>query len=225
MEPTEAKTDSAPRRRRWFQYSLRALLVAMLLASIGMSWVAVRRQRARRQKGAVEMILGMGGDFSAVMGTGPKAPDDRNSRMRESAAEVAGWTYHRAVEANEFAPGTISAEDLEQYRQRWIDTKTEIVGSGKPSTSLPRWLAPDEFLPRVTHVFLSKKPVGDDLRFLSVLDSMEFLDLSDTDLSDRGLADVARLKCLRYLHLERTRVTDVGVKKLQQALPNCEIIR
>jgi hypothetical protein len=40
--------------RRWFQYSLRSLLLPMLLASIGMSWVAVRLQRARWQKEAVQ---------------------------------------------------------------------------------------------------------------------------------------------------------------------------
>ena len=40
-------------RRRWYQYNLRSLLVLTLLVSVGMSWVAVRMQRARRQKEAV----------------------------------------------------------------------------------------------------------------------------------------------------------------------------
>ncbi len=43
-------------RRRWYQYSLRSLLVLTLLVSVGMSYVAVRMQRARRQKEAVEAI-------------------------------------------------------------------------------------------------------------------------------------------------------------------------
>jgi hypothetical protein len=38
------------RKRRWYQFSLRALLVFVLLVSIGMSWLAVRRQRVRRQR-------------------------------------------------------------------------------------------------------------------------------------------------------------------------------
>ncbi len=48
-------------RLRWFQYSLRSLLLAMLAASLGMSWVAVKMQKARRQKEAVEAILKFGG--------------------------------------------------------------------------------------------------------------------------------------------------------------------
>ena len=48
-------------KRRWFQYSLRTLLVLMLLASIGMSWIAVRMQKAKKQQEAVEAIRKAGG--------------------------------------------------------------------------------------------------------------------------------------------------------------------
>ena len=44
-------------RRHWFQYRLRTLLIAMRLASIGMSWFAARMQRAKRQREAVKAIL------------------------------------------------------------------------------------------------------------------------------------------------------------------------
>ena len=54
-------TESSKPRRRWFQYSLRTLLLLMLLVSIGMSWVAVRMQRARRQREAVKGIERLGG--------------------------------------------------------------------------------------------------------------------------------------------------------------------
>ena len=47
---------------RWFQYSLRTLLLAMLLASIAMSWVAVKVQRGREQKEAVKAIKSLGGE-------------------------------------------------------------------------------------------------------------------------------------------------------------------
>ncbi len=50
-------------RLRWFQYSLRSLLVLMVLVSIGMSWFAVKMQRARKQKEAVEAIKKLGGEI------------------------------------------------------------------------------------------------------------------------------------------------------------------
>jgi hypothetical protein len=46
-------TDTTRPKRRWFQYSLRTLLVFMVLASIPMSWLAVKMQQARRQREAL----------------------------------------------------------------------------------------------------------------------------------------------------------------------------
>ena len=47
---------------RWrFQYSLRSLFLVMFLACIGMSWIGVGVQKARRQKEAVEEIKKLGG--------------------------------------------------------------------------------------------------------------------------------------------------------------------
>lgn len=43
-------------KRRWFRYSMRTLLVLMLLVSAGMSWMAVKMRDARRQREAVETI-------------------------------------------------------------------------------------------------------------------------------------------------------------------------
>jgi hypothetical protein len=43
-------------RRRWFQYSLRSVLLLMLLVGLGLSWYATRAKRAREQKEAVEEI-------------------------------------------------------------------------------------------------------------------------------------------------------------------------
>ena len=45
----------------------------------------------------------------------------------------------------------------------------------------------------------------------------------DTEWADAGLEHLAGLKNLESLALSDTRLTDEGVKKLQQALPNCTI--
>lgn len=49
-------TDRFPKRRKWFQFRLRTLLIAVLVLSLPLSWVAVRMDRARRQREAVEEI-------------------------------------------------------------------------------------------------------------------------------------------------------------------------
>ncbi len=56
--------DTRKPRLRWYQYSLRSLCLVMLLACIGMSWVGVKMQRARRQREAVEAIKKLGGEVT-----------------------------------------------------------------------------------------------------------------------------------------------------------------
>ncbi len=47
--------------------------------------------------------------------------------------------------------------------------------------------------------------------------------LSGPEVTDAGLAHLAGLTALKELDLTRTDVTDVGVAELQKALPNCSI--
>jgi hypothetical protein len=44
-------------------------------------------------------------------------------------------------------------------------------------------------------------------------------------VTDAGLKELAGLKSLQSLDLSRTKVTDAGLKELQKALPDCEIVR
>ncbi len=54
--------DTTPRPRlRWFQYSLRTLLLIMTAFAV---WIGFKTDSARRQKRAVEAVRGMGGEFS-----------------------------------------------------------------------------------------------------------------------------------------------------------------
>jgi hypothetical protein len=60
MIRTTPTTTPKP-RRRWLQFSLRTLMVLMLLVSVPLGWLAVQLKRGREQKQAVIALRKLGG--------------------------------------------------------------------------------------------------------------------------------------------------------------------
>ena len=54
MSTTEARPERPASRRRWFQYSLRTLMLIVLLCAIACSWFASKMQEVRKQREADE---------------------------------------------------------------------------------------------------------------------------------------------------------------------------
>ena len=78
--------------------------------------------------------------------------------------------------------------------------------------------------PKLKRLRLLWQPITDaGLAQLTVLTGLEDLDLCKTRITDAGLEHLEGLAALKQLNLNLTRVTADGVKKLQQALPNCKI--
>jgi Leucine-rich repeat (LRR) protein len=63
------------------------------------------------------------------------------------------------------------------------------------------------------------------MEHLKGLRQLQKLDLGGAKVTDAGLEHLKGLTKLQSLDLIFTNVTDQGVKKLQQALPKCEIRR
>jgi hypothetical protein len=122
---------------RWFQYSLRTLLVFVTLCAIPCSWLAVKMQQAKRQREAVAAIEKLGGTVFW--------------------SEPSGLAWMQSL-------------------------------------------------------------LGDDL-----FRHVESVYLNDTEVTDAGLEHLTGLNMLQVLSLYQTKVTDAGVKKLKQELPNCWI--
>ena len=75
-------SDVPQPRLRWYQFSLRSLLLFVFACSLAFGWLGVKMQRAREQKQAVEAIEKLGGsvaydyqyDASGSWITGAKPP-------------------------------------------------------------------------------------------------------------------------------------------------------
>lgn len=81
-------------------------------------------------------------------------------------------------------------------------------------------------LPNLEVVELAGAKISDaGLAYLSELSLCEHLDLEGTSISDAGLEHLSAMPKLAFLNLRGTRITGPGVRRLQERLPECRIVR
>ena len=56
-------------------------------------------------------------------------------------------------------------------------------------------------------------------------EDLHTLDLSETQVTDKGLRELARMDNLRHLNVSDSRVTGEAVRALRKALPKAKILR
>ena len=152
--------DSPKPKRRWYQFSLRSLLLVSVAIAAALGYFA---ERVRTQRSAVAAIREAGGNV------------------------VYDWEYCDSWSAEE-----------------WLD----CIDRQPP---FPKWIT--DYL-------------GDDV-FYSVAE-VSFpgaWKYTAHECTDDTLTHLHGLPRLKRVTLKMTRVTDEGVEKLQQALPNCRIQR
>jgi len=213
MSMPEPQPEQPRRRRRWFQYSLRTLLLVMFLTSIGLSWFAVRLQQARRQREGVEEIKKLGGvvcyDYEAHQSGKPPGP----GWLRKLLGDDFFAEVDLVQVSNDAAMEHLNG--LPRLSAVVCDTRVTDVG-----------LEQLKGLTQLRELYLEYLDVTDiGLEHLKALTQLQALYLSGTRVTDAGLDHLKALTQLRKLTVEDTRVTDQGVKKLQQNLPNCKITR
>jgi Leucine Rich Repeat (LRR) protein len=78
--------------------------------------------------------------------------------------------------------------------------------------------------PKLRFLNLDNTTITDKgLEQLTVLAELKALSLGGTQIIDAGLVHLAKLPMLKDVWLRNTAITDAGYRKLQAALPECEI--
>ena len=221
--------------RRWFQFSLRALLVFVTLSAIPCSWLAVKLREAKREEAAAAAFEKAGGyvvwDESAL---GPAwLRGVLGEHFFAHVVEVELW-------GDEVKDGTLVHLDATNHLQGLVLSTPNVTDAVLEHLQGLRELKKLGLYPtQVTDAGLEKiarfkqletlalrgtQFTDAGLRKLAGLSKLQTLLLVNTNSTDAVLEHLQRMKQLNYVYLDRTRATAEGVKKLRQALPTCEVI-
>jgi hypothetical protein len=189
-------SPNPPRRKlRWYQFSMKTLMLFVLMASFLMSWMAVKARRIQEQRAAVAMVKAAGGgilyDYQLRDYDDDKGPPP-----------PPGPAWLRELFGQDIFG------DVVDVNCRDADVVLRVI---------------DRF-PHVERLDLSwSKITDDDLRHLKGLKELYGLDLSRTNVTEAGLVHLEGLESLDWLALRNTKVTAAGAARLQKKL-NARII-
>jgi len=181
-----AMPELPKRKLRWCQFSLRTLMIAVLVVGTGMAtWIVPIKKRAERRKAVVDSIRQNGGrivyDYEVDSSGNPI-----------NGAEPPGPAWLRRVLGDEFFATVIGAT---------VTTSADMKNVWELSTL------------RSLGVFTV--PITDiDLEGIEELSQLKSLDLCFTNITDAGLKHLKSLSQLEDLKLSNTRVTGSGLKEL-----------
>jgi internalin A len=214
---TTTPTTTPKPRRRWLQFSLRTLMVLMLVFGCAFGWLAYEIKQARDQRNTVKAFDELGGWVSC---------EPTSAGMIRTAVawvgKLLGEDLSVDVCAVYLANNAVTDAELDhlrgltQLRQLFLHS-TQVTDAGL------------EHLRRLSKLELlaldGTQLTDAGVEHLGGLTQLQYLSVNSTHVTDAGLEHLRGLTQLQKLHLFSTHVTAAGVGELQKALPNCQITR
>lgn len=226
---SESQSDSpisqqgAKPRRRFLQFSLRALLLLCSACAIGAAWIGNRAADYRRQNESRKKVEEAGGSVQAKLAWPSCVVDVVGDESWQEVSEVsftpAGFYtaaeglhgYQFPVVSDETLAALTAFRQLRRLRIESPDITNESLRSigalsSLESLSLPGARLTDAGVKHLTH-----------------LKHLRSLDLSGTAMGDPALVRLASMTSLESLDLRGTRLTRTGIERLRTALPKCRV--
>jgi hypothetical protein len=215
MEAEPTKAESPKRKRRWYQFSLRTLLIFVLICAISSAWFGMKIERKRRERDAVQRIIAKSGvaqyDYEIAHQSEPDGP--------AWVRRLFGDNLFSDVRAVSLPGGTHNDDDLALLDELTQVRELDLQDAHVTDTGLAHLSA----LSELERLNLHGTSVGDaGLKHLKGLGKLEYLDLSGTKTSDAAISILKDLTQLKELNLTNTTFTDGGADDLGKALPQLE---
>jgi hypothetical protein len=241
MSTTSAPTTPKP-RRRWLQYSLRTLMVLMLVFGCGLGWLVSKIKLVREQTEAVKAIGELGGRVeyepasggmarTAVTWVGKLLREDWSMDVRavfyfgSTQVTDAGLSHLRGLtQLQELHLGSTRVTDVGLEHVQGLTQLKKLSLNSTPVTDAG--LEHLRGLTQLQCLWLDSTQITDaGLSHLRGLTQLNLLSLDGTQVTDAGLSHLQGLTQLQGLFLDSTQVTGAGVNELKKALPNCQFTR
>ncbi len=205
---------------RWYQYSLRSLLIFVTLCAFACSWFAVKRQQAERQRRAIDALHQLddyeseSGVFIAYdcqydsnlppfLNTGVRGAPLFRKMLGDDFFNDVAWVNLSNTKASDATLLHLNA--FPKLRSLSLE-RTHVTDFGLSHLSQ---------LSCLEQLTLRGSPIGGDgLDHLRPLTKLAQLDLSETRITDEGLRHLDGFNGLEVLELDRTRITDNGLRHL-----------
>jgi hypothetical protein len=217
---------------RWFQFSLRTLLVVFTVFCGPGGWIAYERQNAKQGAQSKKTLESLGGKFEfdarrpvrprwlrAILGDNRYADAVAFTLSPEHSRDqmLLVRTGRRYLGRNPVQPSGESIAGLAHFpRLKTVDLDWTMMDD--------RALADLAAAAELVDLSLTGTKISDSgLRHLRHLEKLEKLRLGQTMISDAGLEHLSKLVKLRELDLSQTAVTDLGLASLK-GLPELEVL-
>lgn len=207
-----ASAEPAPTRpkRRWLQFSLRTMLVLVLLVAVLCGWLRHKVNQSEQERRAVEAILAMGGKVEYEHEKGGQADPPGPAWLRA----LLGDYFFARVDYVRYPRGVGDESLVHLDRLRHLKT-LHLGGTSVTNAGL-------------AHVTNHRELVGLNLRATSVTDAgiaqleclpnLTWLLLDHTPITDRGVETLLQFDWLEGVGLDGTLVSADGFRKMQTAL-------
>ncbi len=212
MEAEPTKAEPLRRKRRWFQFSLRTLLVFTLLCAVVSAWYCAMWHEFVREDAAVQKLTAFWAqvEWKSILPSwiDPDAPSDPTPDVECPAGHLTAFMRVSSVILDERAVRPISHDELSILADLPHLGALRILGFSDQFGD--DGLAILKSLPQLTTLDLSGTNVSDrDIDRVLVLPQLQELELNRSDLTDEIVSRLAALKDLRKLVItDNPKVTD-----------------
>ncbi|NQU19726.1 MAG: hypothetical protein HQ567_00475 [Candidatus Nealsonbacteria bacterium] len=194
-------------KRRWYQYSLRSLLVFVVVASIGFSWLATRLKRAKARHQAAAEVQKVAAEIQSLGGSVDIDCLDEPNWFDRLLGDPGVLRVDHVRGGSEF--GSLGMKKLKGLNDLRILNLflAEVTDAD---------LVYLEGLDNIEHLSLRGSPITDaGLKHLEGMTNLRYLNLAQTQVTGRGLEHLKGLTDLNMLVLFETPITDASLKHVK----------